>query len=490
MDTKPKTQAQWKAETEALKRENSMLHDIMEHIHEGILATDEEGKILFFNNIVNQKDGLTATTIGKTELEVYADFAAQPQNLATTEVIKSRKPVLDKLSAYISPIGNQTYLFYSCYPFFYGGDFVGTYEVGVDLFQIKQFVDKTISMEKKVVAQTLKEKGDAYYFLENIIGSSAPIRACISLANKAAQYEQPVMIIGATGTGKELFAQGIHNAGRTARSKFVSVNCAALPENLIESILFGTVKGAFTGAIDTRGLFEEARDGTLFLDEVNSLPLTLQGKLLRAIQEKKIRRIGGKQEIPVNCRIISASNVDLLSGEGSSVIRTDLLYRLAAMVIHIPPLKDRKEDIPDLCRHFIRRNIHNKNIFLREIAPDLLNLFLDYDWPGNVRELENMIWNATLYAQPKDRFLMIEHVPGHLQQKFHSVPRKEDPSAARGLSEAVAEYERKLIIGAVLRHHGNLTQAAKELKITRQVLYYKMEHLEIKELLTKMRAKK
>lgn len=476
-----------KLELEFVKKENDMLHQILDRIHEGILATDEEGKILFFNPVVARNDGLTSNCVGKTEPEVYGDFALEPQNLATVRVVRNKKPVLDERFSYISVQGTRINLLYSCYPFYYEGQFAGTYQIGRDIHQIKQFIDETIAMEKQVISQNSREKGDAYYFLENIIGSSPQMKVCIDLAKKAAQYDMPVMIVGETGTGKELFAQGIHNAGRTARGKFISVNCAALPENLLESILFGTVKGAFTGAIDTDGLFEQAEDGTLFLDEVNSLPIVLQGKLLRALQEKRIRRVGGKKEIPVNCRIISASNVNLFEDHenSSNNMRMDLLYRLTAVTIQIPPLRERIEDIPDLCRYFIRKNIQNKNIFLREVSGKLLDTFMQYDWPGNVRELENMIWNSLLYTKPKDRFLMPEHVPVHLQQKIKHITSDELTLPARGLKESVNEYERTIIINAIIKHHENMSQAAKALKITRQDLYYKMDKLEISELFLK-----
>ncbi len=483
METK-KSSAETKFELEQVRKENDMLHQILDRIHEGIFATDEEGRILFFNPVVARNDGLTSHCVGKTEPEVYGDFAAEPQNTATAKVIRNKKPVLNERLFYISAQGSKIHLLYSCYPFFYKGKFAGTYQIGRDTQQIKKFIDETIALEKQVNLQNAKEKGDAYYFLDHIIGSSPQMKVCINLAKKAAQYDMPVMIIGETGTGKELFAQGIHNAGRTVRGKFISVNCAALPENLLESILFGTVKGAFTGAIDTEGLFEQAQDGTLFLDEVNSLPLVLQGKLLRALQEKRVRRVGGKKESPVNCRVISASNVNLLDihQNHNSEMRMDLLYRLTAVTIQIPALRERAEDIPDLCRYFIRKNIQNKNIFLREVSGKLLEAFMQYDWPGNVRELENMIWNSLLYTKPNDRFLMVEHVPMHLQQKFKHLAAKELTLPAKGLKESVNEYERTIIIETVLKHHENISQAAKSLKITRQDLYYKMKKLGIAEL--------
>lgn len=228
---------------------------------------------------------------------------------------------------------------------------------------------ETLAFEHQLKMKNGKNNNEAHYFLDSIIGSS--LDECKDMAKRIAQYDFPVLIIGETGTGKELFAQGIHNASQRCSGPFVSVNCAALPESLLESILFGTSKGSFTGAVDMPGLFEQAENGSLFLDEINSMPIPLQSKLLRTIQEKRIRRLGSKKEIPVNCRIISASNQNPfdIHAEKTAEIRPDFLFRLSTSVIQIPPLRERKEDIPELCKYFMRTCNQNKSIFYGKSLP-------------------------------------------------------------------------------------------------------------------------
>lgn len=472
----------------SMQKENILLRQIIDHIFEGVLATDEEGRILFFNPVVAKNDGLTPAAIGKTENEVYQDADYDFPEIATKKVLKTGKPIIEQRYSYNALRGNRIHMIYSCYPFIYEGKILGSYTIGRAINQINHFINETLALEKYVSAEENKNQGDAYYFLENIIGDSASMRECVELARKTAQYDMPVMIVGETGTGKEMFAQGIHNGGKTARGSFVSINCAAVPETLLESILFGTTKGSFTGATDTPGLFEQAEDGSILLDEVNSMPLALQSKLLRVLQEKKVRRLGGKTEISINCRIISTSNEDPFDAAASHAqqIRTDLLFRLAAAAIYVPPLRKRKQDIQALCRHFMRKNSRSKSIYLWEISPQLLDLFHQYDWPGNVRELQNIIANAVLYAGPQERFLQVEHIPPHLRRRFGELG--ETPTLAAsdgGLRGAVAEFERKVIIETVLKYNGNISKAAEALKMTRQNLYYKMKKLHLDELLAR-----
>ncbi|MEL7563699.1 MAG: sigma 54-interacting transcriptional regulator [Dehalobacterium sp.] len=472
---------------EELEKDNSLLRQIIDHIYEGVQATDEKGRILFFNPEVAKCDGLTSAAIGKTEREVYADPNFNFFDIATKKVLRTGKPILEQRYSYTNLHGKTTHLIYSCYPFIYKGQIAGTYEIGRDVHQINRFINETLAVEKQINMENNKMKSDTCYFLRNIIGESPQIKECVELAHKVSQYDMPVMIIGETGTGKEIFAQGIHNAGKTTRGCFVSVNCAALPESLLESILFGTAKGSFTGAVDTPGLFEQAENGSLFLDEINSMPLFLQGKLLRVLQEKKVRRIGGKEEIPVNCRIISASNEDINldnSVKKNQGIRMDLLFRLSAATIYIPPLRKRKEDIPVLCQHFLRKSNRSKSIYLWDISPKLLDLFYHYDWPGNVRELENVLWNCVLYTEPQERLLMVEHVPAHLRQKFSQQQEHLESMREVGLNDALNEFEKRMIIETILKLNSNISKAAETLKISRQNLYYKIERLHLTHILT------
>jgi arginine utilization regulatory protein len=229
----------------------------------------------------------------------------------------------------------------------------------------------------------------------------------------------PVLIFGETGTGKELFAQSIHNSRPRANQPFVAINCAAVPESLLESILFGTVKGAFTGAQNTKGVFEQAGSGTLFLDEINSMPRAMQTKLLRVLQEKSVRRVGADYEIPVKCLIITSSNEQLEECVRNGTLRNDLYYRLALLRINIPPLREWGKDIEILARHFLKtkgRLYGKKNIGL---STDFLNYLYQHSWPGNVRELEHTIESCVAVAEDGEE-LHLYHLPPHLRHLKNS----------------------------------------------------------------------
>lgn len=467
----------------ALKKELDLYKTIVDVAFEGIMATDKDGIITVYNREIAKTEGLNPNEIiGKKEKEIYNfpeyDF---PEMIMKRIKQEGGSPIIEQPYLYRSPNGEQHHIIYSAYPYYYNGEFQGIISMGRDVMQINSFINATMALEHQLKAKENKNKEGAYYFLDNIIGSSLQMRKAVSVAEKVATHDIPVMIIGETGTGKELFAQGIHNAGSHRKGPFVSVNCAAIPETLLESILFGTSKGSFTGAIDMKGLFEQAENGSLFLDEINSMPLPLQGKLLRAIQEKRIRRLGDKKEITINCRIISATNQDPFESNNNVPIRSDLLFRLSTAVVNIPPLRERKEDIPELCQYFMRSAKQNKSIFLWDISPDLLKLFFQYDWPGNVRELENIIASSIIFADNQERFLKTNHIPEHLLKNFFKKRAAEENAFVPcALKEVVGDFEKNLITQAILAANGNMSKTAEILQISRQNLYTKIHkyHME------------
>lgn len=227
-----------------------------------------------------------------------------------------------------------------------------------------------------------------------MVRQSHSVKQVIRKAQKAAISPSPVLVYGETGTGKELVIQGIHNAGASRNEPFVAVNCAAIPESLLESTLFGTVRGAFTGGEDRIGLFEQAGRGTLYLDEINSMPIGLQAKILRVFQEKKVRRVGAQAEKPIQCRMICSTNLEPWQCVEEGVLRKDLYYRLAVIQIYIPPLRKRPEDIEVLVDYFKKmyNRIYGKHHL--QVSNHLMNLFKEHSWPGNVRELEHTIENS------------------------------------------------------------------------------------------------
>ncbi len=314
---------------------------------------------------------------------------------------------------------------------------------------------------------------DRYRF-DAIVGDSEKIREVIALAGRIAPSDATVLVTGESGTGKELLARGIHYSSGRAEGPFVAVNCAAIPENLIESELFGHVKGAFTGAVrDREGKFELADGGTLFLDEIGDLRVDLQAKILRALQERTIDRVGGVKQVDLDVRVISATNKDLEREVREGNFREDLYYRLSVVTLQMPPLRDRKDDIPLLAEHFLRKFSPGPTV---RLAPDALALLTAYGWPGNVRELENVMERASILKRGDT--ITREDLPEKLNRKATGASEVLLNLPEGGLS--LEELEKDLIMKALEKHKGNQTRAAEYLRITRPTLIYRMEKYGLK----------
>jgi two-component system NtrC family response regulator len=314
---------------------------------------------------------------------------------------------------------------------------------------------------------------DRYQF-DAIIGESETIREVLDLAGRVASSDASVIITGESGTGKELLAKGIHYNSPRAEAPFVAVNCAAIPENLIESELFGHVKGSFTGAVkDREGKFELAEGGTLFLDEIGELRVDLQAKILRALQERQVDRVGGRQPVPVDVRIIAATNKDIERAVKEGSFREDLYYRLSVITLQMPALRERREDIPVLVEHFL--NKFNPGGAVR-LGPDALPLLTAYGWPGNVRELENVIQRASVLKRGDT--ITASELPDKLKTEKMSVEHIILNLPDGGIS--LEELEKSLIVKALEKHKGNQTRAAEYLGITRPTLIYRMEKFGLK----------
>lgn len=317
------------------------------------------------------------------------------------------------------------------------------------------------------------------YIFSNLIGKNKQFCEVISIAKKAALTSSPVLVHGETGTGKELFAQSIHNASERFDKPFVAINCAAIPENLLEGILFGTVKGAFTEAVNRPGLFEQASQGTIFFDEINSMSLNLQAKLLRVIQEKTVRRVGGVKDIPVDPRIISSLNIEPLEAMENGILRSDLFYRLSVVYISIPPLQARKDDIPLLTKHFIKKISQKLNRPVKTISPEVLEVIENYEWPGNIRQLEHAIECAINFIDTESE-IALEHFPQYLSFVSNRLPVPTSSIAKNKiLRREIEEIERSKIIRILQRHKGNISRTARDLGVSRQSLYYRMRKYSI-----------
>jgi two-component system, NtrC family, response regulator len=306
-----------------------------------------------------------------------------------------------------------------------------------------------------------------------VIGRSDKLRAVMDLAGRVAASNATVLILGESGTGKELIARAIHSASDRAQGPFVAVNCAAIPRDLIESELFGHVKGAFTGAIkDRSGKFQLARRGTLFLDEIGELPLDLQPKLLRALQERVVEQLGG-DALPVDVRVIAATNIDIETAVGNGRFREDLYYRLAVIPLTLPPLRQRREDIPLLFQHFVEKYGKGAEITVTTSAMDCLR---NYDWPGNVRELENVV-ERTLILCPTP-VIEENHLPPRIRLNCEIKSRGVLNLPEHGYP--LEDLEKEAVMQALLRNDWNQTRAAEFLQIPRHVLLYRMEKFGLK----------
>jgi arginine utilization regulatory protein len=315
----------------------------------------------------------------------------------------------------------------------------------------------------------------AQYSFDDIIGENAELKKTIALAKQAAKTDLPVFIFGETGTGKELFAQSVHNGSVFSKGPFVAVNCAAIPDNLLESLLFGTVKGAFTGAENRAGLLEHAAGGSVFFDEVQALSSQMQAKLLRTLQEKTFQRVGSVEQIPFQARVISATNIAPEKAVAENALREDLYYRLCVFVVTIPPLKDRKDDLLLLSRYFLQDFNSKTGKEYRGIHPDSMRSFQNYHWPGNVRELEHLLLSQSIINDPDERGLLkIE------PYSSSRLPQKELPTfSGKNLPKILLEAERRAVMQALQEHDSNVTKASAALGITRQSLQYRMSKLEI-----------
>ncbi|HWD19294.1 MAG TPA: PEP-CTERM-box response regulator transcription factor [Verrucomicrobiae bacterium] len=337
----------------------------------------------------------------------------------------------------------------------------------VDMEELKLLLKRcfhvaTLEREYRDMQQLLGGKN-----FEGMMGSSASIRTVFESIRKVATTDAPVLLLGESGTGKEMAARAIHQSSGRKDGPFIAINCSAIPETLLESELFGHEKGAFTGAHALRkGRFESASGGTLFLDEIGEIPLPLQVKLLRFLQEKCIERVGGRQSIDVDARVVTATNADLRKGMADGTFREDLFYRLAVVQITLPPLRDREDDVRLLAQFFLQRFAAQSGKVGLSFDQEALRALSRHPWPGNVREMENCIRRAVIMAEGK-----------RLTVKDLELGQAASPAAT--LKDAREELERDMIQGALRRHAGRIAPAAQELGVSRPTLYDLMEKLGI-----------
>jgi two-component system response regulator AtoC len=319
----------------------------------------------------------------------------------------------------------------------------------------------------------LREEVTAERRYGDIIARSPAMTRAIEVATKVAKHPSSVLITGESGTGKELFARLIHNESDRANAPFIPVNCGAIPENLLESELFGYVKGAFTGADrDKQGLFEAANGGTLFLDEIGEMPQPLQVKLLRVLQEREVRRVGDTRSREIDVRLVSATNKTLEEEIKTDNFRRDLFYRIAVVPIHLVPLRQRREEIPPLVQHFNEQFQRKLNLSVKGIDAEAMRMLLDYAWPGNVRELENTMERAMVLAEGSK--LTVADLPQHISAPIMSLDEPNLTEDDLSVKKHTSVLERRLIQKALERTGGNKTRAADLLDLSSRALLYKI----------------
>ena len=409
---------------------------------DSIIITDDQGYITYYLTYRYDVNHISAASvIGKHVLSVWPTLSEKTSTIMN--VLRTGEPILNAIQEFrYGELHAKSVN--STMPIREKGRIVGT--ACMIKYLNEPFARKEINLE-------IREKSDfgTQYTLEDMKGSSKEMRNLKEKIQMISGTSSSVMIYGETGTGKELVAQAIHNLSERKNNKFVSQNCAAIPENLLESILFGTVKGAYTGAENRQGLFEVANGGTLFLDEINSMELGVQAKILKAIEEKEIRRIGSTNPIKIDARIISALNEEPMQCVKKNKLRRDLFYRLSVVELDIAPLRERQEDIFDLADYYIEHYNEKMNRAILGLSDEVKEIFTEYTWPGNVRELKNdgKIQSSEIRKWVKEtEMFSLEKLMGTIEKE---------------------------IVQAVLDHSVNLTEAAKKMNLSPQNLNYKLK---------------
>jgi two-component system response regulator AtoC len=442
-----------------------------------ILVIDDEAGLRHTLTLLLREEGYDVVTAEDGEVGLRQALADGP-DLILCDIRMPRMDGLAFLDRYQEAGGSALVIMMSAY---------GTLDTAVEAMRrgAYDYISKPFNADEVLLTvrkaqereqlrrevQRLREQVGELEGFENVVGRSAAMREVMELAARVAPYPSTVLITGESGTGKEALARSIHRLSPRAERPFVAVNCGAIPENLLESELFGHEKGAFTGADRTReGLVEEADGGTLFLDEIGELPLTLQVKLLRVLQERRLRRVGGSAERPVDVRVLAATARDLVEEVREGRFREDLFFRINVVHIHIPPLRARAEDIPLLAEHFVRRHAERLGMQAQPLSRELLATLARYSWPGNVRELENVLERAMILSggAPAE-----EHLPTHVRTGLHPFPVRDDDSDL-SVKRRLPALERELIMRALAQTEGNRTRAAEILELSVRALSYKI----------------
>lgn len=453
--------------------EKLILRMLLEHIEEGIHVVDRFGNTVIYNESMAKIEGLEPEeVIGKNIRDLFPYL--HDANSTLTQAMETGTSQTMDLQDYTNLRGERISAMNTSYPLISDdGQILGAMEISKDISHLVE-LSKNVN---KLPSTNKKDYKPNYYTFDFIIGKSHALEEAINMAKKCARSDATVLIYGATGTGKELFAQSIHNASRRKDGPFVPVNCGAIPGNLLESLLFGTVRGAYTGSIDSKGLFEQADGGTLFLDEINSMSLELQSKLLRVLQESSIRKVGGEKDLYVNVRVIAATNESPLKQVKDGTLRKDFFYRLNVLSLYLPELRERVGDIELLSQYFLMQH-KDENSPLVGLTPALLKSLKQHRFPGNVRELEHLIEAAVHLKEDDGQYLDIQDMPNSYFYQDLEEPLYYHQEG-KPLGTYLDNLEENLIALAFAKEAGNISLAAKRLGISRQNLQYKLKKYKI-----------
>ncbi len=456
-----------------IKEFEKVINELVNAIDEGVHIVDADGKTIVYSSVMAELE-LTRRedVIGKSFEEVFSRI---PQGESTMAMaLYEKKATLNKEQTYLNQYGKEITTVNSTIPIVMGNKVIAAMEIANDITDLKSMSNTILDLRGGANLVDKKEPGIRKYTFDNIIGETEKIKKQIAIAKKAAASDATVFIYGETGTGKELFAQSVHYSGVRGKGPFLAQNCAALPESLLEGILFGTSKGGFTGAEDRAGLFEQANGGTLLLDEISAMPYELQSKLLRVLQEHYIRRVGGSKDIPVDVRIIATVNEppEQLIARGD--LRKDLYYRLSVINLNIPPLRERADDIETIAKGILNKKSKEIGKNIEGFTKDALIKLKDYAYPGNVRELENIIMSAVSLSEEKS-FLDEEDIIINELKVSDDNGCINYNSQEETLDEFMYRTEKAIIEKVMTSKDNNISRTAEELGIKRQTLQHKLK---------------
>jgi arginine utilization regulatory protein len=453
-----------------------VLTAILKSIDEGIHVVNTEGKTIFYNEVAAQHDGMNVKEVqGKHLIDAFPSLTEESSTLL--KVIKTGKAIYNQTQVYVNMHGARIDTINTTLPIFLGEKIIGAVEIAKDYSRMKLLAERLLDLPKGFhKSNNKKGSKQVNYTLSDLRTINPAFMSTKAEARKLAKSDSPILVYGESGTGKELFVQGIHHESHHSNGAFIAQNCAAIPQTLLESILFGTAKGSYTGAVDRKGLFELADGGTLFLDELHTMPMELQAKLLRVLEDGMVRRVGSSQNVSVDVRVIAAMNVHPTLALQEQMLRNDLFYRLNVFTFSLLPLRDRKEDIMFLTDYFMKEFNHKLNKAIKGLEERIELFFIDYQWPGNVRELKHTIEYMMNVCDRE--WLGVEDLPIMLKQ-YLNIPQGKNTPPVENLSlrKNIEAVETRLILNALDLSEGNINQAAKLLEIPRQTLQYKIKKI-------------